>query len=109
MAEAIRGRVSPYTFLGRYRQQEQLQQQTDNADTSLALRRNQFAIANVNSSLIRITEQINVLSASLQGISNQIKETSTLESLWESDSNMRNSISMSPIMPGNRLTGRSTA
>ena len=81
MAEAIRGRVSPYTFLGRYRQQEQLQQQTDNADTSLALRRNQFAIANVNSSLIRITEQINVLSASLQGISNQIKETSTLESL----------------------------
>lgn len=83
MAEAIRGRVSPYTFLGRYQQQQQQQQQTENADTTLALRRNQFAIANVNSSLIRITEQINVLSASLQGISTQIKDTSTLETLKE--------------------------
>jgi hypothetical protein len=82
MAEPIRGRVSPYTFLGRFQPQQQ-QQQVENAETNIALRRNQFAIANVNNSLVRITEQINVLSASLQGISTQIKETSTLETLKE--------------------------
>ncbi len=82
MAEPIRGRVSPYTFLGRFQPQQQ-QQQVENAETNIALRRNQFAIANVNSSLVRITEQINVLSVSLQGISNQIKDTSTLETLKE--------------------------
>jgi len=82
MAEPIRGRVSPYTFLGRFQPQQQ-QQQVENAETNIALRRNQFAIANVNSSLVRISEQINVLSASLQGISTQIKETSTLETLKE--------------------------
>ena len=82
MAEPIRGRVSPYTFLGRFQPQQQ-QQQVENAETNIALRRNQFAIANVNNSLVRITEQINVLSASLQGISTQIKETSSLETLKE--------------------------
>jgi len=80
MAEPIRGRVSPYTFLGRF-QQQQKQQQVEGADNTLALRQNQVAISNVNSSLVRITEQINVLSVSLQGISNQIKETSSLENL----------------------------
>lgn len=79
MAEPIRGRVSPYTFLGRFQQQQQ--QQTENADTTFALRQNQLAISSINVSLVRITEQINVLSASLQGISSQIKETSTLENV----------------------------
>ena len=79
MAELIRGRVSPYTFLGRF--QKQQTQQTDSTDTTIALRQNQLALSNVNSSLVRITEQINILSASLQGVSNQIKETSSLENV----------------------------
>lgn len=81
MAEPIRGRISPYTLLGRSPRQQQ--QQADNADTTAALRQNQLALSNVNNSLNRITEQVAVLSASLQGIGNQIKETSTLETLKE--------------------------
>jgi len=81
MAEPIRGRISPYTLLGRSPRQQQ--EQADNADTTAALRQNQLALSNVNNSLNRITEQVAVLSASLQGIGNQIKETSTLETLKE--------------------------
>ena len=80
MAEAIRGRVSPYTFLGRFQQK---QQQVENADTTIALRQNQLALLNLNSSLTRIAEQVSVLSVSLQGISNQIKNTSTIDRLKE--------------------------
>ena len=82
MAEPIVGinrtRVSPYTFLGRSQQQ-----QRDDSDTTVALRQNQIALLNVNNSLTRIAEQVSVLSASLQGITTQIKETSTLETLKE--------------------------
>ena len=81
MAEPIRGRISPYTLLGRSPQQQQ--QQREDSDTSAALRQNQLALLNVNNSLGRITEQVAVLSASLQGISNQIKETSAIESIKE--------------------------
>lgn len=81
MAEPIRGRISPYTLLGRSPRQQQ--EQADNADTTAALRQNQLALSNVNNSLNRITEQVAVLSASLQGIGNQIRETSTLETLKE--------------------------
>jgi hypothetical protein len=80
MAEAIRGRVSPYTFLNRFQQK---QQQVENADTTVALRQNQLALLNVNNSLTRIAQQVSVLSASLQGIGNQIKETSVIDSLKE--------------------------
>ena len=82
MAEAIRGRISRYSFLGRYQQQQE-QQQSENASTSSALRQNQIALSGVNNSLIQITQQINILSTSLQGISNQIKETSAIEDLKE--------------------------
>ena len=82
MAEPIVGinrtRVSPYSFLGRSQQQ-----QRDDSDTTVALRQNQVALLNVNNSLTRIAEQVSVLSASLQGITTQIKETSTLETLKE--------------------------
>jgi len=82
MAEPIVGinrtRVSPYSFLGRSQQQ-----QRDDSDTTVALRQNQIALLNVNNSLTRIAEQVSVLSASLQGITTQIKETSTLETLKE--------------------------
>ena len=81
MAEPIRGRISPYTFLGRTPQERV--RQTDNADTTLALRQNQLALANVNNSLTRIAEQVSILSASLQGIGNQVKETSTIDNLRE--------------------------
>lgn len=81
MAEAIRGRVSPYTFLGRFQQQPQ--QQEENAQTNVAVRQNQIALSNVNISLVRITEQVNILSSSLQGISNQIRESSAIEGLKE--------------------------
>ena len=80
MAEPIRGRISPYTFLGRFQRQ---QAQTENVDTTVALRQNQLALSNVNNSLVRIAEQVNVLSLSLQGIGNQIKETSTIDNLRE--------------------------
>jgi len=82
MAEPIVGinrtRVSPYTFLGRSQQQ-----QRDDSDTTVALRQNQVALLNVNNSLARIAEQVSVLSASLQGITTQIRETSSIESLKE--------------------------
>ena len=82
MAEPIvginRNRVSPYTFLGRYQQK-----QKEDADTNIAVRQNQLALANVNNSLIRITEQIGTLSSGLQGISAQIKESSAIENLKE--------------------------
>jgi len=81
MAEPIRGRISPYTFLGRTPQERV--RQTDNADTTLALRQNQLALANVNNSLTRIAEQVSILSASLQGIGNQVKETSTIDNIRE--------------------------
>lgn len=81
MAEPIRGRISPYTFLGRTPQERV--GQTDNADTTLALRQNQLALANVNNSLTRIAEQVSILSASLQGIGNQVKETSTIDNIRE--------------------------
>lgn len=80
MAEAIRGRLSPYTFLGRFQQK---QQQVENANTTIALRQNQLALLNLNSSLTRIAEQVSVLSVSLQGISNQIKNASTIDRLKE--------------------------
>ena len=82
MAEPIvginRARISPYSFLGRFQQKEK-----DDSQTSSALRQNQIALSSVNNSLLQITQQINVLSLSLQGISNQIKETSTIETLKE--------------------------
>ena len=81
MAEPIRGRISPYTFLGRTPQERV--RQADNADTTLALRQNQLALANVNNSLTRIAEQVSILSASLQGIGNQVKETSTIDNIRE--------------------------
>jgi hypothetical protein len=82
MAEPIvgvnRSRITAYSFLGK-----SAQQQREDSDTSAALRQNQLALLNVNNSLNRITEQVAVLSASLQGIGNQIRETSTLETLKE--------------------------
>lgn len=82
MAEPVVGinrtRVSPYTFLGRSKEQ-----QKDDSDTTVALRQNQIALLNVNNSLARIAEQVSVLSASLQGVVSQVKETSTLENLKE--------------------------
>jgi len=82
MAEPIvginRNRVSPYTFLGRYQQK-----QKEDADTNIAVRQNQLALANVNNSLIRITDHIGTLSSGLQGISAQIKESSAIENLKE--------------------------
>jgi hypothetical protein len=81
MAEPIRGRISPYTFLGRTPQERV--RQADNADTTLALRQNQLALANVNNSLTRIAEQVSILSASLQGIGNQVKETSAIDNVRE--------------------------
>ena len=81
MAEPIRGRISPYTFLGRTPQERV--RQTDNADTTLALRQNQLALANVNNSLTRIAEQVSILSASLQGIGNQVKESSAIDNIRE--------------------------
>ena len=82
MAEPIvginRARISPYSFLGRFQQKEK-----DDSQTSSALRQNQIALSSVNNSLFQITQQINSLSLSLQGISNQIKETSAIESLKE--------------------------
>jgi len=81
MAEPIRGRISPYTLLGRTPQERV--QQADNADTTVALRQNQLALSNVNNSLTRIAQQVSVLSVSLQGIGNQIKESSAIENLKE--------------------------
>ena len=81
MAEAIRGRVSPYTFLGRTPQERVQQAGAD--DTTAALRQNQLALLNVNNSLARIAQQVSVLSASLQGIGNQIRETSVIDNLRE--------------------------
>jgi hypothetical protein len=81
MAEPIRGRISPYTFLGRTPQERV--RQTDSADTTVALRQNQLALLNVNNSLTRIAEQVSVLSVSLQGITAQIKETSVIDNLRE--------------------------
>ena len=57
MAEAIRGRVSPYTFLGRFQQGSQ---QQESAQTNIAVRQNQIALSNVNNSLVRISEQVNI-------------------------------------------------
>jgi hypothetical protein len=81
MAEAIRGRVSPYTFLGRTPQERVQQASAD--DTTAALRQNQLALLNVNNSLARIAQQVSILSASLQGIGNQIRETSIIDNLKE--------------------------
>ena len=81
MAEPIRGRISPYTLLGRTPQERV--QQADNADTTVALRQNQLALSNVNNSLTRIAQQVSVLSVSLQGIGNQIRESSAIENLKE--------------------------
>ena len=81
MAEPIRGRISPYTFLGRTPQERV--RQTDSADTTVALRQNQLALLNVNNSLTRIAEQVSVLSVSLQSITAQIKETSIIDNLRE--------------------------
>ena len=81
MAEPIRGRISPYTFLGRTPQERV--RQADNADTTIALRQNQIALANVNNSLTRIAEQVSILSASLQGIGNQVKESSAIDNIKE--------------------------
>ena len=80
MAEPIigRSRISPYSFLGRYQQQ-----QKDDTDTKLALRQNQLALVSVNNSLVRVTEQVNVLSTSLQSVSNQIRESSAIDNLKE--------------------------
>ena len=82
MAEPIvgvnRSRITAYSFLGK-----SAQQQREDSDTSAALRQNQLALLNINNSLNRITEQVAVLSASLQGIGNQIRDTSTLETLKE--------------------------
>ena len=80
MAEAIRGRVSPYTFLGRFQQGSQ---QQESAQTNIAVRQNQIALSNVNNSLVRISEQVNILSLSLNNISDQIKESSVIESIKE--------------------------
>lgn len=81
MAEPIRGRISPYTLLGRTPQERV--QQADNADTTAALRQNQLALANVNNSLSRIAQQVSILSVSLQGIGTQIRESSAIENLKE--------------------------
>ena len=81
MSEAIRGRLSPYTFLGRTPQERVQQAGAD--DTTAALRQNQLALSNVNNSLARIEQQVSVLSASLQGIGNQIRETSVIDNLRE--------------------------
>jgi len=82
MAEPIvginRGRITAYSFLGK-----SAEKQKEDSDTSIALRQNQIAILNVNNSLNRITEQVAILSTSLQGISNQIRENSVIENLKE--------------------------
>ena len=82
MAEPIvginRGRITAYSFLGK-----SAEKQREDSDTSIALRQNQIAILNVNNSLNRITEQVAILSTSLQGISNQIRENSVIENLKE--------------------------
>ena len=47
--------------------------------TAIALQRNQLALQSMNNTLAGVTSQIGVLSASLQGISQQIQRSSLIE------------------------------
>ena len=74
-----RSRVSSFSFLNR----PQEQQSREDFRTTLALQQNRLAFDNINSSLINLSNQVNVLSASLDGIAQRVREDSALDQARE--------------------------
>ena len=74
-----RSRVSSFSFLNR----PQEQQPREDYRTTLALQQNRLAFDNINSSLINLSNQVAVLSASLDGIAQRVREDSALDQARE--------------------------
>ena len=73
-----RRRLSTFSLFNRAAPQ---QQGGDDPGTRLALQQNQAALNTINASLITVTQQITLLSASLTNISKEVKQSAALERL----------------------------
>ena len=71
-----RKRLSTFSLFNRAAPQ---QQGGDDPGTRLALQQNQAALNTINASLITVTQQITLLSASLTNISKEVKQSAALE------------------------------
>tara|TARA_Y100001963_G_scaffold6809_1_gene8817 strand:+ start:118 stop:1446 length:1329 start_codon:yes stop_codon:yes gene_type:complete len=71
-----RRRLSTFSLFNRAGSQ---QQGGDDPGTRLALQQNQAALNTINASLITVTQQITLLSASLTNISKEVKQSAALE------------------------------
>ena len=72
--------------------------------TAIALQRNQLALQSMNNTLAGVTSQIGMLSASLQGISQQIQRSSLIEQARDQQKNTGKNFSRTTNKRGKRIS-----